>query len=87
VKIAPTVADDLKATMPRRPSLFWDTDPSRIDPERHSRYVIERIMDFGTDEEVRWMWRACSRDELRRVARLLRGIDCRSKPLWTALTA
>ena len=73
--------------MPRRRSLFWDVDPVAIDPERHARYVIERIMDFGTDEEVRWMWRAYPVEELHRVAMLPRGIDPRSRPLWTALTA
>jgi hypothetical protein len=73
--------------MPRRQSLFWDATPETIDPEQHARYVIEQIMDSGTDEEVRWMWRAYPRKELHRVATLSRGIDPRSRPLWTALTA
>lgn len=72
--------------MPRRRSLFWDVDPAQLDAEQHSRYIIERIMDFGTDEEARWMWQAYPREELHRVATLSRGIDPRSKPLWTALT-
>ena len=72
--------------MPRRPSLFWDVDPAAIDPVEHSRFVIERIMDFGNDDEVRWMWQVYPKEELHRVATLPRGVHPRSKPLWTALT-
>ena len=45
------------AGMPRRPSLFWDVDPKTIDPQKHARYVIERILEFGRDKEVRWLVR------------------------------
>ena len=38
-----------------RQSLFWDVDPKTIDPQKHARYVIERILDLGDDEEVSWM--------------------------------
>ncbi|MBI2426975.1 MAG: hypothetical protein HYV34_03940 [Candidatus Kerfeldbacteria bacterium] len=65
-----------------RPSLFWDVDPKTIDPKRHSVYVIERIMDFGMDEEVRWMWRYYSHTLLRRVAETSRSLHPKSKNFW-----
>lgn len=43
-----------RTRMPRRQSLFWDVDSKTIDPDKHARYVIERILDFGNDSEVRW---------------------------------
>ncbi len=30
------------------PVLFWDTDPAGIDWERHARYVIARVVMYGT---------------------------------------
>ena len=39
-----------------RQSLFWDTDPKKIDKEKNARYIIERILDLGNDKEVKWMW-------------------------------
>ncbi len=39
-----------------RQSLFWDINPKNIDPQKNAQYVIERILDFGTDKEVKWMW-------------------------------
>ncbi|GEM_PF-6176582 len=32
--------------IPFRQELFWDVDPKTIDPKRHARYIIERILDF-----------------------------------------
>jgi len=42
--------------MPRRRSLFWDVDSRTVDPNKHARYIIARIFEFGRDSEVRWLW-------------------------------
>jgi len=35
--------------------LFWDVDPSEIDPVRHAAFVIPRVLEFGTLVDVRWL--------------------------------
>lgn len=72
--------------MPCRQSLFWDVDPKTLDPQRHARYIIERILDFGTDKEVYWMWHYYSRPLIRKVVRESRVLMPESKSLWTLLT-
>jgi hypothetical protein len=48
--------DSKSATIPDHVlRLFWDADRSGIDAERHARYIICRILDFGDSPEVRWM--------------------------------
>lgn len=69
-----------------RPSLFWDVDPKTIDLKKHARYVIERVMDFGRDEEVRWMRKTYMPDQLREVAKKSRSLMPQSKALWLLLT-
>ena len=39
-----------------RQALFWDTNPNKIDPKRNAQYIIERILDFGNDKEVKWLY-------------------------------
>lgn len=34
-----------------RESLFWDTDIEKIDWNKHRQYVIERVMERGTEDE------------------------------------
>lgn len=85
IKIFKTNKPSLK--MPRRPSLFWDVDPKTVDPKKHARYIIERIMDFGTDKEAKWMWNAYSISLMHDVAVKSRVLHPQTRVLWQALTA
>lgn len=68
-----------------RQSLFWDIDPSTLDEQRHARYIIERILDFGTDEEVRWMYGAYPHALIRNVVEHSRVLQAPTKRLWETL--
>ena len=65
-------------------SLFWDVNPKRIHPKRHAQYIIERVMDFGNDDEVRWIWNTYHPDTLRKAV-TSRGLHPQTKALWTLL--
>lgn len=69
-----------------RQSLFWDVDTKTINPKRHARYIIERILDFGNDDEVRWMWRTYSRSLIADVVKKSRVLQPQSRNLWLLLT-
>lgn len=36
-----------------RPTLFWDTTLDKIDCTAHSRYIINRVFERGTEEEIK----------------------------------
>ncbi len=74
-----------KKTIRFRPSLFWDVDPKTIDPKKHARYIIERILDFGTDNEVRWMWQQYPRQFLRDVVKRSHVIQKKSRNFWSLI--
>lgn len=65
-----------------RQSLFWDVDPKKIDPDKHARYIIERILDFGETDEVRWMSEYYPRQSIQKVIRESRVLHDKSKSLW-----
>lgn len=67
-----------------RPSLFWDVDQKKLDSEKHARYIIERILEFGNDKEVKWLFRHYSRDLIGDTIRRSRGVlHEKTKALWT----
>jgi hypothetical protein len=69
-----------------RQSLFWDVDPKTIDPKRHARYIIERILEFGNDDEVRWMVHYYSPRLIRDVLYRSRGVlHEKTKALWSLI--
>ncbi len=69
-----------------RPALFWDTDPNKLDIQKHAKYIIERIMDFGNDDEVRWMKKQYPKATLAKVCQSSKQLHQSSKSLWTLLT-
>jgi hypothetical protein len=36
--------------------LFWDVDPSGINPETHRQFIIPRVMERGTLADVKTVW-------------------------------
>jgi len=73
-------------TIKFRQSLFWDVDPKIIDPKKHARYIIERILEFGRPEEVKWLFQTYSKNKIKKVMNLPRSqVDRRSKALWSLL--
>jgi len=39
----------------RKTSLFWDIEPGGLSPESHWFFIIERILEFGDIDDLRWM--------------------------------
>lgn len=68
-----------------RQSLFWDVDPKTIDPKKNAQYIIERVLDFGTDEEVRWVRRHYSPRLLKKTINHSRILFPQTKSLWHLL--
>lgn len=66
-----------------RQSLFWDVDPKTIDPKRHARYIIERVLDFGNEREVRWMASRYQPELIRDITAHSRVLDPKSRALWS----
>lgn len=66
-----------------RQSLFWDVDPSTIDPEKHARYIIERILDFGEETEVSWAAKQYPHSLIRDVVNKSRVLHDKSRALWS----
>lgn len=66
-----------------RQSLFWDVDPTTIDIQKNARYIIERILDFGTIEEVKWLAQAYPVSLIRDTLTNSRVIHEKSKALWS----
>ncbi len=76
---------DNKKVIKFRPELFWDVDPETLDPDKHAEYIIERVLDFGTDGEVKWMWNYYPKELIANVVRNSRAIFPFTRSLWNQL--
>lgn len=81
-------AEALEGLVVRRPdlsSVLWDVDPGSVDEERHSRFLVERILEEGNDEQVAWLLRRYPRWRIAEVARTSRRLSRRSAAAWSVL--
>ena len=68
-----------------RRSLFWDVNPAKIDQKKNARYIIERILDFGNTDEVKWLWNKYPVAQIKDVVKTSRALHPKSRALWSLM--
>ncbi len=61
---------------------FWDSDPRDLDPRRNAAYIMERLLEFGDDKAVRWLFRNYTRDEIAAILERSRSLSAKSRSFW-----
>ena len=55
--------------------LFWDTDPSTLDYEKSITYIIPRVMDYGTMDDIREVYEYYGSDRILKVLLAAPSLD------------
>ena len=61
---------------------FWDCDPREISLQSHRRFIIERVMEYGNDEAIKWLLRTYTHEELADVLRYSRALTAKTATCW-----
>ena len=56
-------------------NLFWDVDPSTLDIGRHRKYVVARVLEYGTLEDWRQLLSCFTLESIIAVSQTLRSLD------------
>jgi hypothetical protein len=62
--------------------LFWDAEWSAVDFNRNRTAVIERILNLGNEEQLAWLRRNVSLDEIRAVVASSRRLSRKTARCW-----
>lgn len=62
--------------------LFWDVDPSKVNPQKSPKYVANRLLDIGDVEAARWALRVFSKKILTETLKTIRGFSLKSARYW-----
>ncbi|OGF59996.1 MAG: hypothetical protein A2Y62_18395 [Candidatus Fischerbacteria bacterium RBG_13_37_8] len=71
-----------KESLPTFRSLFWDTDYKKLDIKKHKVYIIERILEAGDFESIKWLFTAYSKSDIKKVITSSRVISPKTKNFW-----
>jgi hypothetical protein len=63
-------------------ALFWDTNLEKFDPAAYPVYTIERVLEHGDEEDMAWLLRVVSVEQIRDVLRTDRHLTPRSANFW-----
>jgi hypothetical protein len=61
---------------------FWDVDFSRLRLPEREVYVIERVMEYGDDQAIRWLKATFPSERLADVVRRSRRLSPNTANLW-----
>ena len=63
--------------------LFWDIDIDKLDVMIHKRYTIERILQFGLAEHIRWMLKQFGKEDITDTVKKSKIIDKKTANYWS----
>ncbi len=63
--------------------LFWDVRKETVDPDRHSQFIIRRVLDFGDARALNWLRRTYSDTKLKNIVETKRGLAHKTVVFWT----
>ncbi len=59
-------------------NLFWDADPKELDLVKHKKYVVQRVLERGTLDDMRRMFALYGFDDVVGVSKSLRSLEPRA---------
>jgi hypothetical protein len=67
--------------------LFWDTDPAGVDPAEHRAFILDRVLEYGNLQSVRWAEQQYGLAGIREyfLARGQRVLTAKTRAFWTAV--
>jgi len=63
-------------------SLFWDVSLEQVDKTKHQRFIIERILNFGRPEHIRWLLQQFSEAAIISILKKSKIIDKKTANFW-----
>lgn len=61
---------------------FWDTEPKKLDIQRHRYYVIRRIFEYGNIPALSWLFKRYRKPVLKQALKG-RDLSLRTRTFWS----
>ncbi len=61
---------------------FWDCEFTELSLEKYPKFIVERILNFGKENEVMWLRENVDEEFFRNVALTSRRLDRKTANYW-----
>lgn len=62
---------------------FWDCDFTELSIEKYPKFIIERILNYGKENEIEWLRSKVDAEFFKNVALTSRRLDRKTANYWT----
>ncbi|MBN2355867.1 hypothetical protein JXO59_07125 [candidate division KSB1 bacterium] len=64
---------------------FWDCDFFSLSARKHRQFIIERLLNFGDDDALQWLFKHEKRATIINVVQNSRNISDKTRNFWKIL--
>ena len=64
---------------------FWDVEFVKIDPAKSKIYVLKRILEYGDEHAIAWMWKNFKNSDIKTTLSNYRGFSQKSANFWAVI--
>jgi hypothetical protein len=64
---------------------FWDVEFDKIDLQKRRVYILKRILEYGDQQAVIWMWKNFNESEIKDTLSKYRGFSQKSANFWATV--
>ena len=64
---------------------LWDVDTEQLDPEKHGRFIAERVLEYGDGAAYKWLRENCPADLTKQIIRESRVISPKTANFYAKL--
>ncbi len=64
---------------------FWEINAEDLDVKKYRIYILKRILEYGDDKAVAWLWRNFKKSEIKDVLINCRGLSQKSANYWAII--
>lgn len=64
---------------------FWDVDFRKLDAGEYPYFIIERILEYGDEQAVKWMMANFENTKIKETLMRSRGISLKSANYWALI--
>ena len=63
---------------------FWEVDFSTLDPKKYPRYIVERVLEYGTPLDLKWLLVNYPKETIIETVKKTRQLSKKRANYWQA---
>jgi hypothetical protein len=64
---------------------FWDVDFSSLDKKKYPDFIIERVLEYGDERAIKWLFRHFKKSELKKALTKKQNLSPLSANYWSLI--